>query len=234
MKRVRLRPFIVLSALLLGLATVILPACGGSSENVDPQAVLKASSAAMKQIQGFHFVYEVHTPSNAKPGSGLEISRITGDVNAEGDMQATIDVTQGGIPLTLDFVQVGETQYLKILGKWQTIPVESSPVGKLSLSAGTIQILDRIADATYEGQDSKGGVDCYHISGSVAAAEVEAIAGAVDTTDTFPTDLWIGIEDSFVYEVDVHGPATPTEPEGIWRSIVLSNLDVYVDIQPPI
>ncbi len=68
----------------------------------------------------------------------------------------------------------------------------------------------------------------------MAAAEVEAIAGAVDTTDTFPTDLWIGIEDSFVYEVDVHGPATPSEPEGIWRSIVLSNLDVYVDIQPPI
>ncbi len=157
MRRVHLRPFIVLSALLLGLAIVMLPACGGSSENVDPQAVLKASSAAMKQIQGFHFVYEVHTPSNAKPGSGLEISRITGDVNAEGDMQATIDVTQGGIPLTLDFVQVGETQYLKILGKWQTIPVESSPVGKLSLSAGTIQILDRIADATYEGTGFQGG-----------------------------------------------------------------------------
>jgi hypothetical protein len=63
---------------------------------------------------------------------------------------------------------------------------------------------------------------------------VEAIAGAVDTTDTFPTDLWIGVEDSYVYEVDVHGPATPTEPEGIWRSIVLSDLNVYVDIQPPI
>ncbi len=234
MRCVRLRPFIVLSAVLLGLAIVMLPACGGSDENVDPQAVLKASSAAMKQIQGFHFGYEVHKPGDAKPGSGLEIARITGDVNAEGDMQATIDVTQGGIPLTLDFVQVDDTQYLKILGKWQTIPVDSSPVGRLSLGAGTIQILDRIADAAYEGQESKGGVKCYHISGNVAAAEVEAIAGAVDTTDTFPTDLFIGIDDSYVYEVDVHGPATPSEPEGIWRSIVLSNLNVPVDIKAPI
>jgi hypothetical protein len=234
MKPGRTRLPLALLALILGLAVLAFSACGGGTQDVDPQAVLEASSAAMKQIQGFHFVYEVHKPGNAKPGSGLEITRITGDVNAEGDMQATIDVTQGNIPLTLDFVQVGDTQYLKILGKWQTIPIESSPVGKLSLSAGTIQILDRITDATYEGQESKGGVKCYHISGNVAAAEVEAIAGAVDTTDTFPTDLWIGVEDSYVYEVDVHGPATPTEPEGIWRSIVLSDLNVYVDIQPPI
>jgi hypothetical protein len=234
MRPSRTRLLLTLLALVIGLVSVTLAACDGGSQDVDPQAVLKASSTAMKQIQGFHFVYDVHKPSNAKPGSGLEISRITGDVNAEGNMQATIDVTQGSIPLTLDFVQVGDTQYLKALGKWQTIPVESSPDGRLSLSAGTIQILDRIADATYEGQESKGGVKCYRISGNVAAAEVEAIAGAVDTTDTFPTDLWIGIEDSYVYEVDVHGPATPTEPEGIWRSIVLSNLNVYVDIQPPI
>jgi LppX_LprAFG lipoprotein len=233
MRRAWHRPFIVLTTLVVALFALSLYGCGSASQNVDPQAVLAASSTKMQQIKGFHFVYEVHKPANTKPGSGLDIARITGDVNSDGNMQAAIDVTQGGIPLTLEFVQVGDTQYLK-LGQWQTIPIESSPVGKLSLGAGTIQILQRITGAKYVGEDTKGGVKCYHITGMVAAAEVKAIAGAVDTTDTFPTDIWIGVADSYVYEVDIHGAASPGEPKATWRSVVLSNHDVYVPIKAPI
>jgi hypothetical protein len=234
MKRVWHRPYTVAAALIVTVVALSLFGCGGGGQPVDPQTVLSASAAAMQQIKGFHFVYEVHKPGNAKPSSGTDIARITGDVNSEGNMQAALDVTQSGIPLTLNFVQVGDTQYLEVFGKWQTIPIESSPVGKLSLGTGTIQILEKITDAKYVGEDTKGGVKCYHITGNVAAAEVKAIAGAVDTTDTFPTDIWIGIKDSYVYEVDIHGAATPDEPKGTWRSVVLSNQDVYVDIKAPI
>ncbi len=50
----------------------------------------------------------------------------------------------------------------------------------------------------------------------------------------FPIDIWIGVADSYVYEVDIHGPATADEPKGTWRSIVLSKHDVYVEIKAPI
>jgi hypothetical protein len=221
---------VLLTILLLGLT-----ACGGNDGEVDPYAVLEQASARMKQIAGFHFVYEVHKPASAKPASGLEIARITGDVNSEGNMQATIDVTQGGVPLQLGFVAVGDTHYIQAppSQKWQSIPANKSPVGSLSLSAGTIQILDQITDATYEGTEGKGGAETYHISGMVAAEEVEAIVAMVNTTDSFPTDIWIGVEDSLVYEVDLAGAATPDEDPDIWRSIILSNLDTFVDIQPP-
>jgi len=71
------------------------------------------------------------------------------------------------------------------------------------------------------------------VTGEVAAAEVAAIAGAVDTTNTFPTDIWVGVNDSLVYEVDIAGAATPNEDPEIWRSIALSNLDTFVDIKAP-
>ncbi len=101
------------AALVLILALAGLAACGGAVGNVDPQTVLTQASANMKKIQGFHFVYEVHKPASAKPGAGLEIARITGDVNAQGNMQATIDVTQGGSPDALGFVAVGDTHYIQ-------------------------------------------------------------------------------------------------------------------------
>jgi hypothetical protein len=189
----------------------------------------------MKKVQGFHFVYEVHKPASVKPGAGLEIGRITGDVNAQGSMRATIDVTWGGVPMALGFVALGDTHYIQdpTSQKWQSVAAKDSPVGSLSLSAGTIQILDRITDTSYVGSESKGGAKTYHIAGKVAAAEVAAIAGAVDTTNVFPTDIWVGVSDGLVYEVDIAGAATTTEDPKIWRSIVLSNLGTSVDIKAP-
>ena len=222
-----------MAVLLLAALALFLLGCGGGGTQADPNAVLSGSAAKMKQVTGFHVVYEVHKPSNAKPGSGLEIARVTGDVNAAGDMKAAIDVTQGGVPLTLSFVQVGETQYLQ-MGQWQTIPVESSPVGKLSLGRDTVAILHQVTGATYEGQDTKGGAKCYHVTGSVAAEAVKAIAQSVDVTTPFPADLWIGVGDGYIYEVDIHGPATADEPTGTWRSIILSKFNVTVDIKAPI
>jgi hypothetical protein len=148
-------------------------------------------------------------------------------------MKAAIDVTQGAVPLTLDFVQVGDTQYLQ-MGTWQKIPVESSPVGKLSLGRDTVAILQQITGAKYVGTEKKGGENCYHISGSVAAEAVKAIAQSVDVTTPFPADLWIGVSDGYIYEVDIHGPATAGEPAGTWRSIILSKFNVSVDIKAPI
>jgi hypothetical protein len=233
MQRAWHRPFAFLAALVVVLAALSALGCGGASQNVDAQAVLAASSAKMQQIKGFHFVYEVHKPAGTKPGSGLEIARITGDVNLAGNMQAAIDVTQKGLPLTLNFVQVGETQYLQMVA-WQPIPVDQSPVGKLSLGTGTVAILQQVVDAKYVGKEKKGGASCYHITGNVAAEAVKAIAQSVDTTTPFPTDLWIGVKDGYVYEVDIHGPAAASEPAGTWRSIILSKFNVSVDVKAPI
>lgn len=222
-------------ALVLALAVAPLGACGGDQEG-DPQAILAQSSAAMKAIKGFHFVYEVKKPSSAKPATGLEIARISGDVNSDGDMRADVDVTQGGIPLSIQLVVVDDVQYFNFMpgsSSWQAVAVSESPVGELSLTAGTIRILDQITDTSYEGRESKQGVETHHIKGTVAAADVEAIAGAVNTTEPFPTELWIGVEDGYVYEVQIVGAATPNEDPDIRRSIALSDLDTYVDIQAP-
>jgi outer membrane lipoprotein-sorting protein len=216
------------------LALILVSACGGSAD-VDPKTVLSQASTNMKNIQGFHFVYEVHSPSNAQAGSELEIARITGDINAKGDMQATIDLTQSGVPFSLQFVAVGETQYIQnpLSQKWESVPVKDSPVGNLNLNAGTIRILDQMTSVSYAGEEKKGGVQTHHVKGTAAAADVAAIAGAVSTTNPFPTDIWIGVKDGLVYEVDIAGPATASEDAKIWRSIVLSKLNVSVDIKAP-
>lgn len=238
-RRHRSTSFAAIAALLLILLAALsfLAACGGSGGTVDAQKVLLGSSAKMKTIKGFHFVYEVHKPQSAQPGSGLEIGRMTGDVNAAGDMTSSVDATYGGLPVTVGIVALGDTYFIQdpISMKWTSVAAADSPVGALSLNSGTIRILDRITGIAYAGEESKGGVKTYHITGQVAAEEVKAIAGLVDTdvARSFPTDIWIGVADSLVYEVDIAGAATADETKDYWRSIVLSDLDKSVTVEAP-
>jgi hypothetical protein len=223
-----------LGAICLFLAIATVGAgCSEEPANVDPQAVLNAASAKMKEIAGFHFAYEVHQPETAEKKNG--IVSITGDINAGGDMQATVEIFGGGVLFDVEFIALGDTHYVRypLSEDWLAIPAAESPVGTLNLATGTIRVLDNIVDAAYEGTDKKSGTKTYHISGIVAATEVEAIAGSTDTEDPFPTDIWIGIDDDLVYEVDIIGPAQPSEDPGVWRSIVLNELEVALDIQAP-
>jgi hypothetical protein len=220
---------------MLACALPGLVACEGEPQNVDPQAVLAAASAKMKQIVGFHFLYEVHTPESAMSNIGGGIVKVDGDINAEGSMKATVQLMASGLLIDVDFVAMTDAHYIKypVVNTWQKLKPEDSPIGALNLSAFSIRILDRIAGTSYVGTDKKDGVKCYHINGMVAGAEVEQIAGSVDAAKLFGTDIWVGVDDGLLREVDIIGPMTDKEADGTWRSIMLSNLDVPVDIKAP-
>jgi hypothetical protein len=221
---------------LIAVASVVGPAaCGSEPQNVDPQAVLADASAKMKQIAGFHFIYEVHTPESALSSVGGGIVNVEGDINPAGDMKATVELMGAGLLFNVDFVALGDTQYIRypLATTWQSMKPEDSPIGALNLSAFSIRILDRITSASYKGTDKKDGVKCYHINGMVAGAEVEQIAGSVDAEELFPTDIWVGIDDGLLREVDLIGPMTTKEVDGTWRSIALSHLNEAVDIKAP-
>ena len=113
------------------------------------------------------------------------------------------------------------------------MPAAFSPVGKLNLSTGAIQILERIAEPTYVGTEDIGGVRTHHIQGEVAASEVAAIAGSTTTDEPFTGDVWIGVDDGLVRRIVVLGAATASEPEGTLRTIDLSAFDEPLDIEPP-
>jgi hypothetical protein len=227
-----LRVVVVMVVLFLTL----IPGCSSDdTEMVDPTQTLADSAEAMKGLQSFHFVYEVTKPDDAPRPEGLEIVRIVGDVVADGNMQATIDLTQSGVPLQIEFVAAGDTHYVQnpTNQEWQSMPAAFSPVGKLNLSTGAIQILERIQDPAYVGTEDIGGTRTHHIQGEVAAAEVATIAGSTTTDEPFTGDVWIGVDDGLVRRIVVLGAATSSEPEGTLRTIDLSAFDEPLEIVPP-
>ena len=166
---------------------------------------------------------------------GGGIVKVEGDINAAGNMEATVQLVASGLLINVDFVALSDIQYIKypVVNKWQSMKPADSPIGELNLSAFSIRILDQITSTSYKGTDKKDGVDCYHINGMVAGAEVQAIAGSVDPTKLFETDIWVGVDDGLLREVDLIGAMGSKEVDGTWRSIMLSKLNEVVDIKAP-
>ena len=154
--------FLVLALLLV----VAVTGCSSNDQgNVDPAQVLAESADAMKTLQSFHFTYEVTKPQGSPKSTGLEIVRIVGDVIANGNMDATIDLLQNDVPLQVAFMAVDGTHYVQdpTSQKWQSMPAAFSPVGSLNLNTGTVQILERIGEPEYVGTEDIGGTRAYHI-----------------------------------------------------------------------
>ncbi|MHB8870834.1 MAG: LppX_LprAFG lipoprotein [Thermoleophilia bacterium] len=231
-----LRPLAFVALVLLLFTALLSGGCSSDDdETVDAAAVLAESTTAMEALQSFHFTYNVTKPADASQAEGFEVVRIVGDVTTEGNMQATIDMLQGGVPLQVEFVAAGATHYVQdpTTQKWQGVPAAFSPVGSLNLSAGTIQVLKRIVDPSYAATEDVGGSPAYHLTGEVAAADVAAIAGSTTSEKPFEGEVWVGVDDHLVKRIVIAGAATENEVDGTVRTIELSDFDKPVEIVPP-
>ena len=221
---------ILVLALMLGTA---LLGCEEEPTDVDSRAVLDASSSNMKQLAGFHFVYELHQPESAQKAEGVQ--RVEADFKAEGEMQAMVQYLASGSLINIEVIALADTHYVlfPLAADWTALDPADSPLTKLNLAEGPIKILDNVTSPTFVGVEKRTGKKTYHLTGQVTKEDIESIVGTVSTADVFVADLWIGVDDDLLYEVDVDGPMTDTESSGTWRSIILSHLGVAADIEPP-
>jgi hypothetical protein len=232
--RVQPRGAFVAGLAVLALAVAItVQACDDVPVNVDAQAVLRTTSANMKQLSGFHFVYGLHQPESARKAEGVQ--QVEADFNAQGEMQATVEYLASGALIDIDLIALVGTHYVRypLSPSWVEMKPEDSPLTKLNLADAPVQILDKVTSASCTGIEKRQGQKTYHITGQVSKEAIEGVAGTVSTAEVFDTDLWIGVKDSLLYEVDVTGPMTTEEAPGTWRSIVLSKLGIAVDIGAP-
>jgi hypothetical protein len=215
------------------LCCAALVGCGQETTDADPQQILDASSAKMKALAGFHFIYQLNQPESAKKAEGVQ--SVDADINDKGEMRATVEYLSSGSLINVDIVAMEDTHYVKfpLAAGWVQLKPSESPLENLNLAGLPVQILGEISAPTMVGIEKRAGQKTYHITGQVTKNDIENIAGNVSTADLFVTDLWIGISDSLLYEVDIMGPMTKNEPAGSYRSIILSNLDVAVDIVAP-
>lgn len=225
-----------ITAVCIALVMLMCAGCSRSApSSVDAEEVLRAALGPMQNLSSFHFSYVVTKPQGAKPPQGTEIVSIVGDVSLEGSMKATVDLNQSGVPLQFQFVATQETHYVQnpTSQKWQSVPADLSPLGRISLTSGAIEILERVKNAQYVATESVGGVACYKLKGSIAAADIASIVASANADNDLECLLWIGVDDHLVRRIQTVGTAEVGEDPRLQRTIELSRFGEPVRIEVP-
>jgi hypothetical protein len=201
------------------------------------EGVMQGFSETMKTVRGFHFVYQVDRPSSAQ-GSGFELDRLTGNVNAAGNMQATAEGTRAGKNVQQEVLIVDGTVYVQDItsAKWRSVAAAQSPVASLNLYRGMSRLPDHLTEMTRVGRTmaSPSGKPSDQIKAMVDIAALADLIGPVSVSGAIPVDIW-AIPDfgMYIYDLRITGALNPGEDPATVRTLSLSDYGESIDIQVP-
>src|SRR6478609_847166 len=103
---------------------LVLAACsgggggGGSSKNPDGAQLLQQSATVLRTVTSLGFT--LRTSGNPK----VNVKSVDAKLLKNGNSQGSVQVTELGMPIQLDFVVLGKTVYFKgLTGGWQKEPL---------------------------------------------------------------------------------------------------------------
>lgn len=228
---------LVLAALLL------LAACGGGS--APSSAVLLTTAAAkLTADQSFHF--EVTEDNAGTPsGDSVDVASASGDVVVPDRLSGTAQLNTGAFGMqTEKVIVVGNQAWLTnpLTGQYQradqfALFPSAQPFLqhiKVFFSAGIAALLTSLEDVSAPSDGSANGVPCWKITGNVSTDKLSALTGGqVSAGQKIPTTICIGKDDGQLHSVSVKGKLTPFDTDQTTRTIMLSNFNKPVTIEPP-
>ncbi len=190
---------------------LVLTACsggggggGGSAKTPDGPALLQQSANVLKTVTSLSFT--LRTSGNPK----VNVKSVDAKLLKNGNSQGSVQVTELGMPIQLDFVLLGQTVHFKALtGGWQTQPLSKiagiyDPSAILDPNRGLVQLLTTATGAKTTGTGKVAGQECYKVH---ATLNKTALARLVPGTSAdAPADIWIDEKDHHVLRSDVQVP----------------------------
>lgn len=228
-----------LSRVLAGLSALLLPVACGEQATPEPDALpdaaelLSAGAEAMSALDTVGFDIQIDGELTS-----FEIQQASGRLTAEGDVEATAQLLQGGRLVEAEYVRVDGTSYLKLAtgGFRELSPAAAArifdPSTLLAPDGGIPAALAAATNGRTLGEQSIGGVDTYHVKAEIEPQLIEGLALLV-TGPVEPADLWISqTGDRLIRATLTFGD--PGTDEDTVVTVTFSDFDEDVDIQAPI
>jgi LppX_LprAFG lipoprotein len=217
------------------LLLVALAGCGGDSKPEGPSAasIVDAAVASTGAEKSFHFKLDVQNPPES--ASGLDLTFADGDLVVPDRLRAKVAGSFNGIPLTSEIVFAGPKQFLRnpITGSWQAFSTATSPIAFFSPAKGVLAAIKAVTDLQLAGSETVGGIDCWHLTGTVKARDVTGFLGKPPSDMPVDADLYVGKQDHLLRRLRLSGPVADGEPDDVVRTVDVSRYGEHVTIEAP-
>ncbi len=234
----RLARLLVLSAIIVAIA-----ACGSATPTppalpqVDPREMLREAVTRLLQLESVAFTLE-HENGSTTLFPGLEMTKASGVVDIPDRFKLTVEA-ESAFPrsfIKIDVVTIEDTAYMTdiISGNWRQIGVDVLPFRFVDLGKTLADIIEAVREPELTGSANLRGIDTHRVKGSILSQDLAALVpGSGDNFDV-ELELWLEQESNLLRQVKISGMVVPTDIPGAIRLLTLDDLDVPVEILPPI
>jgi hypothetical protein len=196
--------------------------------------VISQASDKLDAVNSFHCTLD-QTGGGTPIGSGVEMTKVNGDIVKPDKLQATLTGTVSGMSVTIQMISVGTVTYMTnpLTNSWEQLPTEFAVLSVFNPNTGVTAIMRGITSLSKLSDEQLAGVNCYHLSGNIDSANLSPITGSSVPGTAIGVELWIGKGDLLVRSIKLTGKITENEVSGIVRILSLSNFDESISIALP-
>jgi lipoprotein LprG len=219
-------------ALTAGLLVIVgLSACGTSPP--DSAALLKQSSQRMLGLKGFHFQMQI----SGFTGTGEPVQSAQGDAHPP-DLQANVNLKEGGLLLEVQVVFAGGDIYLKsFTGGWQQLTAEQvaqffDARTLFDPQSGLFAAMRDTTSVSRGNSEKVNGHDTYPVSGQLSGQRVHQLLTLIRDQGSYRATYWIESPGNDLWRARLTGNLFDAA-QSASITFDFSNHDHSVSVTPP-
>jgi lipoprotein LprG len=178
---------------------------GGSDKNPPGGQVLQEAANVLRNTASLSFT--LRTSGDPK----VNVKSVDAKLLKSGNSQGSVQVTELGMPIQLDFVVLGKTVYFKgLTGGWQKEALSKvtgiyDPSAVLDPDRGLVQLLLTAKNPETRGKEKMSGQECYRVHATLAQAALARLVPGMSSDA--PADIWVSTADKRVLKAEVEVPS---------------------------
>lgn len=233
------------SLCLLGtvLTALILVGCAHSPEPdptavpeptptpIDVASLLTRSGEATGALKTFRFQLEHNRDGGTPLTETLTVTEADGIVVSPDAVSIEFAGTVGNFAVRSGLITLGDDSYMTnpLTGVWEQVAREVSPLGFFDPQRGIGSMMTQLQSPVLVSRSDSE----FEIEGALPVEALEPLLGGLTQGTTVNARLTIDANSLFLRRAILDGRVTATEPDGVVRTITLSEFNEQVTIEPP-
>jgi lipoprotein LprG len=190
------------------LAFALTAGCGGGgdADKLPPGGqVLQEAANVLRNTASLSFT--LRTSGDPK----VNVKSVDAKLLKNGNSQGSVQVTELGMPIQLDFVVLGKTVYFKgLTGGWQKEALSKvtgiyDPSAVLDPDRGLVQLLITAKNPETRAKEKTSGQESYRVHATLAQAALARLVPGMSSDA--PADIWVSTADKRVLKAEVEVPS---------------------------
>ena len=198
---------------------------------IDVAALLTRSGEATGALKTFRFQLEHNRDGGTPLTETLTVTEADGIVVSPDAVSIEFAGTVGNFAVRSSLITLGDDSYMTnpLTGVWEQVAREVSPLGFFDPQRGIGSMMTQLQSPVLVSKSDSE----FEIEGALPVEALEPLLGGLTQGTTVNARLTIDASSLFLRQAILDGRVTATEPDGVVRTITLSEFNEQVTIEPP-